>query len=113
MKHYILAMFIFSASFQAIASGTLTNAKIQSIRTDASGKGVIYFDQDLAGSPSCVTTDYIRALSFDAATAGGKAALTIALAAKTAGSSMSVYGNGTCTNYGGKFIEDWLSGYLY
>ena len=79
------------------------------IRIDQTGKGFVYFDQNLVGSPTCVMSTYENALAFDTNTAGGKAIMARALAAKATGDLIKVYGTGTCSVYG-SWAEDWLYG---
>ena len=92
-----------------LASGTAT-AHVTNVRVDQSGKGIVYFDQNLVGSPACTVAGYENGLAFDASTPGGKAILARALAAKATGDLIKVIGTGTCTIYGGTWAEDWLYG---
>ncbi len=82
-------------------------AKVTAIRIDASGMGMIIFDQLVAGSPGCVIGAYANALAFSGT--GGKSVMALALWAKTTNTSLSVYGSGACGIYGG-LVEDWFYG---
>lgn len=71
---------------------------------------MVIFDQPIGGDPAtCVHASYKNALAFDAATAGGKAILGVALAAKAAGATTTVYGTKTCGIY--SVVEDWMYGH--
>ncbi len=110
MKKLFLATFALFLSSQAFSYGTVTNAKVVEVRMDQSGKGMVIFDQLVAGEKAtCVHPAYVNALSFDLNTTGGKGILAVALAAKAAGTTMTVYGTATCTIYGGH-VEDWMYG---
>ena len=82
-------------------------AKVTAVRIDASGMGMVFFDQQVTGSPSCVTGAYAYALAFSGS--GGKSVMALALWAKTTNTSISVYGTGACNVYGG-IVEDWFYG---
>jgi hypothetical protein len=101
----IVGMFVMEA---AVAGGS-TTAHVTNVRIDQTGKGFVYFDQNLVGSPTCVMATYENALAFDTNTAGGKAIMARALAAKATGDLIKVYGMGTCSVYG-SWAEDWLYG---
>lgn len=92
----------------AFAQGTVTGHVVK-VRIDQSGKGFVYFDQNVVGSPSCIMPTYENALAFDTNTAGGKAIMTRALAAKAMEDLITVYGSGTCSIYG-SWAEDWMYG---
>jgi hypothetical protein len=61
---------------------------------------------------ACVTPAYANALAFDANTAGGKAILATALAAKATGSIIIAYGTGACSIYS-SVLEDWNYGVIW
>jgi hypothetical protein len=100
-----IGLFIVQAAF---AQGMVTGHVVK-VRIDQSGKGFVYFDQNVVGSPSCIMPTYENAFAFDANTAGGKAIMARALAAKAMDDVISVYGSGTCTVYG-NWAEDWMYG---
>jgi hypothetical protein len=102
----LVSLFAASAGF---ANGTVTG-KVVNVRIDQSGKGIVYFDQTITGSPSCSMASYENGLSFDANTAGGRAIMARALAAKAAGETIKVTGSGACIHYGNSWVEDWLYG---
>ena len=110
MKKFLAIFACLFLSPQAFAYGTVTNAKVVEVRMDQDGKGMVIFDQLIAGAKAtCVHPAYTNALAFDLNTAGGKGVLAVALAAKAAGTTMTVYGTATCTLYGGH-VEDWMYG---
>ncbi len=110
MKKLVAAIACLFISSQAFAYGTVGNAKVLEVRMDQSGKGMVIFDQLIAGDKAtCVHPSYTNALAFDLNTAGGKGILAVALAAKAAGTTMNVYGTATCSIYGGH-VEDWMYG---
>ena len=89
----------------ASASGTVAG-RVVNVRIDNTGKGIVYFDQNVAGSPSCVMPTYENAMAFDTSTAAGKAIMARALAAKATGDVLKAQGTGTCTIYGNAWAED-------
>ena len=92
--------------FQATAAGSIS-AKVVAIRVDRTGNGMVYFDQNVGGSPpGCVISAYQSALAFNTNTAGGKAIYALALSAKAMGSTIGVVGLGTCGIFGHS-VEDW------
>lgn len=94
---------------QVFAAGYV-NATVAMVRIDQSGRGMVFFDQNIGGTPpGCVISNYRSALGFDTSTAGGRAIYAMALAAKATGAAISVSGLGTCTIFGG-FVEDWDTG---
>ena len=83
------------------------------VRVDIDGRGMVVFDQPLAGSPaSCTHPAYTNAFSFSTATDGGKAILAMALTAKTTGARVYAYGTGACSIYGGSWVEDMFYGVM-
>lgn len=100
-----IGLFVVQAAF---AQGSVTGHVVK-VRIDQSGKGFVYFDQNVVGSPSCIMPTYENALAFDANTAGGKGIMARALAAKATEDLITVYGSGTCTIYG-SWAEDWMYG---
>ncbi len=112
-KILVVIMCTFFAS-QAFAIGHVNKAKVVKIRVDGSGKVMIFFDQKIEGSPTCVGHEiYKWALAADANTEGGKAVLSMALTAKTTGASVTVNGLGVCGVYGGQVVETWNYGSLH
>lgn len=97
----ILACF----SVQAMAVGSVDNALILYVRVDSDGRGIIFLDRPIGGTPAgCVIPFYGSAIAF-AADAGGKALLAAALSAKAQDRPVSITGKGTCTAYG-SYVED-------
>ena len=101
--------FASAISASAMANGSLL-AKVTMVRIDKDGRGMVQFDQAATGTPpSCVAVDYAKTFAFDSTTAGGKAIMATALAAKATGNSVFVYGTGACSIYG-NYVEDWSYG---
>ena len=97
----------------AMAAGSFWSARVDHIRIDQNGWGMVYFDVDALGTrPSCVASDNMRALAFDTNTAGGKAILAVAESAKAQGTIMVVLGTGSCGVYS-SYVEDWSYGLQY
>lgn len=113
MRHLIAALLGLCISSQALAAGSIGNAKVIQVRIDQDGRGMVVFDQLIAGAPAtCVHPAYTNALAFNATTGGGKAIMAMALTAKTTGASIAVYGTGACGIYGGANVEDWDYGVI-
>ena len=111
-RNIMVIMFVLASS-NVFAFGTFSNAKITSIRVDNSGKAMIFFDKDKTREPAtCVHSAYTRALGIDASTEGGKAVLSMALAAKATGSRVTAHGTGGCGVYGGNNVETWGHGFI-
>ncbi|WP_143145170.1 hypothetical protein [Arcobacter sp. LA11] len=114
MKKLISFLFLFLIGSEVYAIGSIPNAKVKSIRVDKDGRGMIFFNQPVAGTPpSCVHDAYKSALGIDTNTEAGKAILSLALTAKSGGFLLSVYGTGTCEIYGGRIVETWNYGVMY
>jgi hypothetical protein len=112
LTHSLLFVFALLLTNQAFAGGAVINAKVTEVRIDADGKGMVFFDQPIGGTPpSCVISYYASALAFNASTAGGKAIMAAALTAKATGAKTIVYGSGACGNYGA-YVEDWSTGHI-
>lgn len=56
------------------------------------------------------TCAYAHALSFNAASDGGRAIMALALSPRAAGALVTARGAGTCGTYGGAYVEDWGHG---
>lgn len=89
----------------SFAAAALGSAHVLAVRVDGDGRGIVFFDQPLAGSPVACgqVSSYKNALAFSATT--GKGALAMALSAKATGSLVDVYGTGVCNVYG-NWVED-------
>jgi hypothetical protein len=109
MKSFVAAVIGLFAAQAAFAAGTVTGHVIN-VRIDQTGKGIVYFDQNVTGSPTCIMPTYENGLAFDTSTAGGKAIMARALAAKATGDLIKVSGSGTCTIYENGWVEDWMYG---
>lgn len=102
-----LLMMPFTLAWSA-GYGIVYGAKVVNIRVDQTGLGMVFFDQPIVNTPpTCVIPMYSKALAFNAATAGGKAILALALTARLTGTPINyVVGSGTCSIYS-NFVEDW------
>lgn len=113
LKVLLHALVGLAFSFDALAYGYV-DAIVTQVRIDQDGRGMVVFEQQLGGTPAtCVHPAYTNALSFDANTAGGKAIMAMALAAKASATRITAYGNATCSIYGGANVEDWMYGVNY
>jgi hypothetical protein len=102
-----IALVLAAMMVSSIAAGGTVTGRVSYVRVDNSGRGFIYFDQNVASSAACTQASYENAMAFDTGTVGGKAILARALAAKAAGDVVSVAGTGTCAIYG-SWAEDVL-----
>jgi|SRR5882724_1728647 len=110
MLRLVLVFLILAISNLALANGSVSG-KVVAVRVDQNGIGMVTFDQPVTGAPaSCRHPAYANALSFDSNTAGGRTIAAAALAAKATGDTVSAYGTGACTIYGGAWVEDWSYG---
>ena len=113
MKKIIILYITLLFASEAYSIGKVSDAKVTQIRVDVDGRAMIFFDQLVGGTPAnCVHPAYTKALGVDASTEGGKAVLSLALAAKATGSPVTAYGLGVCGVYGGSIIETWNHGFL-
>jgi len=113
MKKSMVFLLAILAASNAYSIGQVNSAKVTQIRVDGSGKVMVFFDKPIGGTPaSCVHDAYKSALGVDASTEGGKAVLSMALAAKATGSPVTAYGWGVCGVYGGYVVETWNHGFL-
>ena len=89
------------------------SAKVLSVRIDQDGRGMVLFDQPVAGEfATCRDSAYANALAFDANTPGGKAIMELALTTKASSFAIYAVGLGTCDIYGGTGPEDWDYGVM-
>lgn len=99
-----LALAVSFISSQAYAEGSVIG-KISEVRIDSDGKGLVTFVDSIVGvQPACAIAGYNHSMSFDAATAGGRALYAMALLAKANSAIIYGMGKGTCTTYG--VVED-------
>ena len=99
-----LAVALSFISSQAHAEGAIIG-KVAEVRIDSDGKGLVTFVDVVVGTPpACAIAGYNHSMSFDAATAGGKAMYALALLAKSGGATVYGQGKGTCAIYG--VVED-------
>ncbi|WP_146012457.1 hypothetical protein [Janthinobacterium sp. AD80] len=79
-----LAVALSFISSQAHAEGAIIG-KVAEVRIDSDGKGLVTFVDVITGTPpACAIAGYNHSMSFDAATAGGKAMYAMVLLAKPA-----------------------------
>ncbi len=105
MKHFLAAVLSLGLAGEAIAVGSVSNAHVTQVRVEADGRGIVFFDQNLAGAGAACGQDnvYKNAMAFNMTT--GKALLAVALVAKSAGTTIDAYGSGACGVYG-DYVED-------
>jgi hypothetical protein len=108
-KKLVFAIACMTAGQAALAGGTVTG-HVVNVRIDHTGKGVVYFDVNLTGSPTCIESTYSNGLAFDTATPAGRAIMARALAAKATDDLIKAVGSGACTIYENGWVEDWLYG---
>ncbi len=110
MKHTYKKTFILvtalSIIFCNVFAGSIDNAKVVRIRTDVTGKAMIFFNKTISNQPSCVHPSYATALAIDTKTAGGKSALSVALTAKVTAVKVRAYALGSCNIFGINTAED-------
>ena len=115
MNKFLLIIAIALCSFHAYAKEEIgsVDGNVVMVRVDHSGKGMVFFNINIGGTPpGCVHDSYKKAFAFDARTDGGKAVLAFALSAKATGSRVIAYGTGECGIYGGSVVETWDYGQL-
>lgn len=104
---FILGIFLYTSALAG--SSAFSNVNVLGIRIDTSGYGIVTFSAPpVTPGPSCIVAFYANSIAFNSNTAGGKSFLTAMLAAKMAGTTVSVWGLGTCTIYGSS-VEDFSS----
>jgi len=110
MRVIVLYMLmIFSGS--VFCEGVADTFDVDFVRVDQTGFGYVEFKTNLVGTPaSCTQSGYTKSLAFDANTAGGKAIMSLALAAKTSGRKILARGTGACAVYG--VMEQWAWGLI-
>ncbi|WHI52757.1 hypothetical protein P3339_08340 [Microbulbifer sp. MLAF003] len=113
MKKLLITAFAVLLASNAYSLGSVS-AKVEQIRVDGDGRAMIFFDKPLGGTPAACAdkTNYGNALAVDAATDGGKAVLSMVLAAKASGATVTAYGHGVCGLYGSNVVETWNHGFL-
>ena len=112
-KSLIAGILALATTNVATAAGSFWNARVDHIRIDQNGWGMVYFDADALGTrPSCVASDNARAFAFDTNAPGGRAILAVAESAKAQGTIMVVLGTGSCGVYS-NYVEDWSYGLQY
>ncbi|WP_299003905.1 hypothetical protein [uncultured Shewanella sp.] len=102
IKKFAILAALFICINSAYAAGTvskITNGKINNVRVDANGKGIIRFNKDILNIANCTEEFYHSAFSFDVNTPGGQAIYSMALTAKAADKPIMAYGTGNCSEY--------------
>ena len=102
----MLLLLLPTTTVQAI--GLANTVEVDFVRVDSDGRGYVNFKTALISEPASCTNGYPNALAFDTNTAGGRAILSVALAAKSSGKKIYAKGTGACTVYG--VMEDWSWG---
>jgi hypothetical protein len=105
----LLGSGLFDLSEIANAEGVADNYVVIDVRADSNGKGVVYFEENLIGTPAACGAGYPNALAFDTNTVGGKTIFVLALSAKLSGTPIYAKGSGACAIYSNT-IEDWRWG---
>lgn len=108
MKKFLALILLLTLS-KSVVSGTANNLYVEHVRVDRNGKGYIAFTEAITNRAACAT--YTQHFSFDATTDGGRAVLSLALAAKAAGKRIYASGTNTCIEYPG-VVESWNWGYI-
>ncbi len=113
MKRLMFLLIGICLSAQAYAVGGVVNVTVLKVQVDQDGKGMVVFSQPVGVTPpACVNPLYANAMSFNMANPGGRGIMALALTAKTSGSTITAYGTGDCTIYGGAWVEDWSYGLI-
>lgn len=101
MRNFLcsIAMLIISTVTSVAYAGTVTAAKVTTVRVDRTGFGYAEFSVQISGRPSCANS-WPSTMSFDTSQAGGKSLLSLFESAILAGRSVAVYGANVCTQYG-------------
>lgn len=108
----VLVLALLMAS-QAFAIGAVGSAKVVMVRVDSDGRGMVFFDQLIGGTPpGCAHPAYTTAFAFPP-NAAGKAIMAFAIAAKLSQTPVTVYGTGVCSIYGPDNVEDWNYGVMH
>ncbi len=89
----------------SFGEGFANNLLVDYVRADKSGFGFVQFTTALSNTPAECASTYPQALSFDIATAGGKAVYALVLSAKVTGKRIYAKGTGACSQYG--VVESW------
>jgi hypothetical protein len=90
----------------AFGYGAHVSKKVQFIRVDRDGRGMVEFSGEPAGTPpACVIANYRNYMAFNAANTGGKSLLATLTAAKMTDRNVTVYGTGACDWYP-SIVED-------
>lgn len=111
MKLIAALIVLLSISSNTIAAGAVENANVVQVRIDRSGIGYVTFDTPVIGEPAtCRQSGFANVLAFNTNEAGGKAILSIVLAAQASGKKIRATGTGTCISYG--MIEEWSWGLI-
>ncbi|WP_299494845.1 hypothetical protein [uncultured Shewanella sp.] len=105
MKKLVILAALFICVNSAYAAGDIskiTNGKIENVRIDNDGKGIIRFNKDILNITSCADEYYHSAFSFNVNTPGSQAIYSMALTAKAADQPIMAYGTGSCSEYSNK-----------
>lgn len=109
MKSVLALIILACIPLNTFAVGIVEGATVTQVRVDKSGAGYVVFDKPLYDTPAnCTQSGYKNVLAFDTNEAGGKAILSIVLAAQASGKKVTAVGTGTCPIYG--VMEAWSWG---
>ncbi len=100
MSKIVATLILMTCCCDSFAAGYVYSTVVE-VRIDQDGNGIVVFGSSIGGTPpSCAISPYTNALAFDSSTAGGRAILAVALAAKASGNLVAGFGTGTCAIYG-------------
>lgn len=110
MLRFLAASLAICVSTCAFGAATVTGNIIE-VRIDKSGRGMVTFNQPLAGEvAACRHSGNSQSLAFDTNTSAGRAILALVLAAKATGETVTASSTGDCSIYDNNWVEDWESG---
>jgi len=114
MKAFVFVMGCLLAT-AVTAESVVNNLPVNYVRVDKDGKGFVRFSGQLINPSDCIDEtngNFLSALAFDTTTEGGRAIMSLALAAKASDKLVYAKGTGNCTIYGNR-LEDWSWGYVH
>lgn len=89
-----------AANCEVCSAQSTVTAYIKNVRVDANGRGYVIFTEDLSGDvATCVSSSYLKHLSFDSSTDAGKSMYSAILTAAAAHHEVTAKGAGTCVAY--------------
>ena len=106
---YAFALLACVLSVSSWAYGEAKNLKVDLVRVDKDGRGIVTFVSDMVRTPASCGTN-IKRLAFDTNTVGGQGILSLVLTAKVTGKTVFARGNGQCNIFAE--VEDWAWGQI-